>query len=131
MDEPKTQPAPAPNGAKQKPLTKAMKRKLAKPVKTANGRIIRDLMLANDVKGSYKDYVIISGERLIDWTGSFDIFKDGRPLRAEAVALIHKSKLAKVIGDDAAKVFWRPGFGRIHSKPQKTVGDEKHLEAAE
>lgn len=74
-------------------------------------------MLANRVKGNHKDYVIITGSRLMDWSGSYDIrhSADGKIVQApaSAVALIHKSKLRNVIGEEAASAFWRTSFGRV------------------
>lgn len=84
------------------------------PAPTANAKIIRDLMVANKVKGKYKDYVIIAGNRLIDWVASYDIIKtdeDGSVKSAgvDGMALIHKRNLSNIIGEEMASKFWRNG----------------------
>jgi len=100
---------------KKKQPAKKSQPKVA-PAKTANGRIIRDLMLSNKVKGNFKDFVIIAGERLLDWCGSYDILSDdGSKVTAKAVALVHKSKLRNIIGEEQARRFWHPGIGRVHA----------------
>ena len=100
---------------KKKQPAKKSQPKVA-PAKTANGRIIRDMMLSSKVKGNFKDFVIIAGERLLDWCGSYDILTtEGEKVSAKAVALVHKSKLRNIIGEEQARRFWRPGIGRIHA----------------
>lgn len=80
---------------------------------TANGKMIQDLMVAHKVKGNHKDFVIIVGSKLMDWTGTYDIRQRDKPVEARAMALIHKSKLRNVIGPELAGVFWRRGLGRV------------------
>lgn len=102
---------------KAKRVKKAATKKQQKPLPpapTANAKIIRDLMAANKVKGKYKDYVIIAGNRLIDWVASYDIIKtedDGsvRSAGVDGMALIHKRNLVNIIGADMASKFWRNG----------------------
>jgi len=83
------------------------------PAPTANAKVIRDLMLANKVKGRFKDYVVIAGTRLMDWLGSYDILHESEEgLKAAGIngmALIHKSKLVNIIGAEMAAQFWRNG----------------------
>ena len=45
---------------------------------TANAKIIRDMMQNDRVKGNYRDFVIISGDRLIDWQGSCSIVRENK-----------------------------------------------------
>lgn len=81
---------------------------------TTNGRLIQDLMTSRQVKGSFKDYVIIAGNRMIDWVESWDVFTpSGDPLGIEGVVLIHKSKLDTVIDSKFAEKFWHPKHGRV------------------
>jgi hypothetical protein len=107
---------------KRKQTSPKMKRKL-KPAESASGRMIQDLMRSVGADGSYKDYVVIAGNRLVDWRGSYDIKRaeDSKSVGIpDGVALIHKRKLKNVIGDGAAKMFWRPGVGRVGSRsPRK------------
>lgn len=91
------------------------KKKTAKtlpPAPTANATIIRDLMIASKVKGKFKDYVVLAGNRIMDWLGSYDVLKqteDGiKSVGFHGMALIHKSKLRNVIGEQA-DLFWRNG----------------------
>jgi hypothetical protein len=81
---------------------------------TANAKVIFDLMASTKVKGHYKDYVIIAGKRLMDWRGSFDLIADdGKTIGINGMALLHKSKLEKVIGPEMARNFWHAGIGRV------------------
>ena len=81
---------------------------------TANAKIIIDFMLENKIKGKSKDYVIIAGNRLIDWCGSYDIIKineDGsvQPAVLNNIILVHKRKLCNIIDKDMASKFWKCG----------------------
>lgn len=94
----------------------ARRQNVSKNRDTPNGRIIRNLMVAESVKGNHKDYVIIAGNRLVDWQGSYDIVRssDGKTMGVDGMALIHKSRLSPIVGDELAKHFWRSGVGRVY-----------------
>lgn len=92
---------------------------MSKMPKTANGKIIRDLMVAHKVKGNFKDFVVITGSKLMDWSGNYDFKRDGRAVEARVVALVHKQGLAAVIGPKLAGAFWRPSLGRV--PPANTI----------
>jgi hypothetical protein len=96
-----------------------VKRKVAKREKkqpsTANGKMIQDLLDQRKVKGNYKDFMVIAGNRIIDWTGSWDVFNDkGEPTGHDGVILVHKSKIHTIVGEQFARRFWHPRLGRIH-----------------
>ena len=89
------------------------------PAPTANARTIKAMMLEEKVKGNFKDYVIITGNRLLDWRSSYSITVDeGYTLGVNGVALVHKKKLHMIIGDEQAKQFWHPQLGRIMEVPE-------------
>lgn len=99
----------------------ADKRRAGVPVPTANAKMIKDLMAEKGLKGNYKDHVIIAGNRLINWKGSFDIqLEEGSTFGVDGVALIHKSKLHNIIGDEEARRFWHPQFRRLIDVPEGT-----------
>lgn len=75
-------------------------------------------MVENQVRGSYKDYVIIAGYRLIEWTETVDIRNDQGTVGVEGTVLIHKRRLAAVIGPEAAARYWKPGIGRVQTGAQ-------------
>ena len=78
-----------------------------RPTSTPNGKLIQDLMVAREVKGDYRDFVMIVGARLVDWLGSWDIFNgQGEPVGFEGVLLVHKSKLDTVVDEKFAVKFW-------------------------
>lgn len=84
------------------------------PAPTANAKMIIDLMKSRKLKGKFKDHVIIVGSRLIDWLGSYEIRieEEGemKKFGVDGVALIHKSKLKNIIGEEPASKFWRNGM---------------------
>jgi len=89
-------------------------RLLSQHLPTTNAKIIRELMVESKVKGHWKDFVVIAGKRLMDWRGSYDMTaEDGKSIGVDGMVIIHKSKLAKVVGEETALNFWRPGIGRI------------------
>ncbi len=96
---------------------RALTKERSPDASTPNGRMIRGLMTARHVRGNYKDYVAISGDRLVDWLGSYRL-EGAEPGALEglpSVALIHKRELSRWLGD-AAKRFWRRGIGRVNSR---------------
>ena len=115
--KPKKKRQPTPEEAKRARMAKA--EKFEAP--TANAKIIYDLMLSSNIRGNFKDYVVIAGKRVIDWLGSYDIVKeeDGSTLGIEGIGLIHKSKLNNLIGAELAAYFWKQGIGRKVRKRAK------------
>ncbi len=83
-------------------------------ISTYNGRLIYELMKENKVKGKYKDYVIITGTKIIDWLNVYEmainIKEDIHSYGMDGIALIHKSRLKNIIGEEAAKKFWNHGI---------------------
>ena len=97
-----------------------------KQSKYANGIMIHDLMKAHKVNGNFKDYVVIVGNRLIDYRRSFDITLDDEgTLGVDGIALVHKRKLKNIIGEKAAAQLWHPIFGRIIDLPPATKPTQK------
>ncbi len=92
------------------------------PVTTENAAIIQRVMRERtdredrDIyKGNPKDYVILVGETLMDCTGTFSLTamdaKAGesgtvRATNPGSMAIVHKSKLAAVLGEKIGDIFW-------------------------
>lgn len=94
-----------PNGSRTPSKNAAVEHR--RPPATPNGKLIQDLMVAREVKGDYRDFVMITGARLVDWLGSWDIFNSaGEPMGFEGVLLVHKSKLGTIVNDKFADKFW-------------------------
>jgi len=92
---------------------------------TPNGAMIKRIMSLKGTSGHYKDFVVIANQRLIDWYGSWDIHnQNGEPVGVDGVALIHKSQLAKYVGEELASKFWKRGIGRIRNGNTKLVGNQ-------
>lgn len=109
----KEPPAIAAKQSFQAKLERVAKERLPTP----NARIIRDLMFTQKIKGNWKDYVVLAGKRLIDWQGSYDLVtEDGKTVGVKNMALVHKSKLANLVGAQLARQFWRPGVGRVNNR---------------
>lgn len=87
---------------------------------TPNAKMIHDLMMSENVRGNYKDFVVVAGRRLFDWQGSYDMRRESDGVSVGlpcGTALIHKSKLTDIIGEELARHFWRPRVGRVfHGK---------------
>lgn len=82
---------------------------------TTNGRIIADMLHNEKIRGNAKNYVVVSGSSLLDFGGTYDMRIDDAELKVPSVALVHKRNLRKIIGDEQAARFWKPGFGRVRS----------------
>lgn len=95
---------------------KKVTRKEARAAMTANGKIIKDFMDEEGLKGDYRDHVIITGNRLIDYQGSYTIaFGEGQEMK-DKMYLLHKSKLVNVLTEEMAAKLWHPKLGRIGAK---------------
>lgn len=80
---------------------------------SVNGRMIAELMHAEKKRGNPKDYVVISGYRLLDHAGSYDLkLPDGKTIGIKGVRLVHKSKLREYLGEELAARFWKGGRRR-------------------
>lgn len=89
--------------------------------KTQNGRHIIKLMIEEKIRGSFKDYVIIVGNQLLDWRKNMTLTAhDGLSVRVDKPVLVHKSKLKNIISQEAAAAFWHPVFGRLVDLPPAT-----------
>lgn len=101
-------------------------------IPTPNGKMVYELMLSRNVKGKYKDYVIINGSRMIDWLGTYEMIVVEKnmmeSLKINGIALIHKSNLHKLLGKETASKFWtcgrRTNYG-VESRNSKCVVDGK------
>lgn len=72
---------------------------------TQNGAKILAFMRSNKVRGNFRDFVMFVGDTMLDNYGSYTFARKAEP-GAQTVALIHKSKLAEVIGEELAARFW-------------------------
>ena len=95
-----------------------------------NAELIGMFMRSSKVKGSYKDYVLITQGRLIDWERSLDcVAEDGKPVSTNGTALVHKRNLKNFLSADVAAMFWHPVIGRQRmfkhspSQPRWEAGD--------
>lgn len=83
--------------------------------KWPNGKLIYDCMVDSGYKGDIRDYMILTGSRMVDYRGSYGmVAKDGATIGVGGkTVIVHKGKLKNVIGEEAAKKFWHPCFGRL------------------
>lgn len=99
----------APKRAKKRAKTSTKKPEPPKGI-SPNGKIIWEFMVANKVKGNYKDMVLFVGDRMLDQYGTYNLTRKetgeeaGAP--STAIALVHKSKLASVLGEEQGARFW-------------------------
>jgi len=94
--------------AKRGPIVQGASKRGHRTYPTANAKMIGELMKAKKVRGNFKDYVIIVGDRLIDWDGSYQIRFEGEDAdkKPSGLALLHKRVLDMYIGPELAKQFW-------------------------
>jgi len=78
-----------------------------------NERMVREMMQSVGTKGDPRDYVILSGSRLIDFAGGYELRspKTGGSMGVKGVAVMHKKHLAKFVAKEFARVFWNPWPG--------------------
>jgi len=72
---------------------------------TKNGERIFNTMRDNKVKGNWKDWVLFVGDQMIDRYGTYTITR-GEDAPPDVIALVHKSKLAKILGEKFGGMFW-------------------------
>jgi len=86
--------------------------------RTPNAQMILDAMGAGGVKGNYRDYVLLVGDRLIDWKGSHGIVNtdDNKPAHVQGIRLVHKKNLKSILPEEVAAQFWHPKLGRKGAK---------------
>jgi hypothetical protein len=87
----------------------------AKAPSTQRGATIYALMSERKIKGNYKDYVLILDHVLMDWLGEYNmaISMDGEEIKRVTIngmALVHKNRLAAVLGEEVGKAFWQCGM---------------------
>lgn len=80
--------------------------------KYPNGKIIYGFVKRTKAKGSFKDYVLITGSRMIDYRNSYNIMIENKT-ENNNIYLLHKSKLKNLIGKEEALKFWHPKIGRL------------------
>lgn len=73
---------------------------------TANARIIHDTMKSKGVKGSYKDFALVAGSCVVDWTGTYPA-----GVETKGVQLVHKGRLVDVVDEETAERFWCKATG--------------------
>ena len=94
--------------------------------KYPNGKTIEKMMKDEGVKGDFKDYVIFFQDRIVDYKGAYNVrTTDDEKVGTNSLALMHKRNLKNVIGEDAARQFWHPQFGRVVDIPPATKPSKK------
>ncbi len=79
---------------KNKKKKQAKAKKEQPPLPTANARMIKKFLDAGKMKGDFRDYVILTGNRMLDWEGSYELeAPDGGAVQVAETNLMHKKKL--------------------------------------
>lgn len=90
--------------------------------KTQNGRDIQKMLVGADKDPrDYKDWVVLHGNRMVEWMGSYEVAATApKAVTVEqpeappvdfGTLLVHKSKLHEFIGELAEK-WWHAKLGR-------------------
>lgn len=74
----------------------------------ANERMIRKMMRERKVRGNSKNFVLLVGDRLLDYGGSYRMrdFKSGELKPVDDIQLLHKCKLHGILEAEFADLFW-------------------------
>ena len=84
---------------------------------TPNARVIQGLMRSRNVKGDYREYVVLTGNSLVDWKGSHTLStSDGKVIGVKEMALVHKRNLKNFLPSEIAERFWHPKLGTLGAK---------------
>lgn len=105
------------------------KSKTAIYLRYPNGKNIHELMTEAGFVGDVRDYMILVGDRMVDYKDSYAmVVKTGGKLSVgdDDIRVMHKKKLKNVIGEEAARRFWHPTIGRLvdtkpGTKPSKKI----------
>jgi hypothetical protein len=95
-------------GKRRKNKPRAAKQR---PNMTANEQLIADMMVKVRKRGNPKDYVVLTGLRMIDFFGSYDIKPPSQSDGVKGVVLVHKRNLHRILGDEVASKFWNRKTG--------------------
>jgi hypothetical protein len=91
--------------------------------KWPNGKLIYESMKNLKIKGDPRDFVIFNGDTILDYRGFYNVYRDTNDT---VVRIVHKKNLKKIIGEENAKRFWHPTFGRlVDIKVNKNVNKKK------
>lgn len=77
-----------------------------------NGKIIYKYIKETKAKGTFKEYMLIIGNRMLDYRDSYNVIIENRT-ESDNIYLLHKSKLKNLIGEEEALKFWHPKIGRL------------------
>lgn len=92
------------------------KAKTATYHKYPNGKNVHECMAEAGYTGDVRDYMVLVSDRMIDYQGSYNlVVKSGGKLSVgdDEIRVMHKKRLKNIIGEEAAKQFWHPTFGRL------------------
>lgn len=103
-------------------VNNAQKQKSSKATRDENTHMMKKMLQARKIKGNYKNYVIISGTRLLDYHDSYVM--SGKDI-VFGMELIHKRDLHKHVGDDLAKLFWNKSCGIRMRKSWRKSNDSQ------
>jgi len=108
---------------------KRMKEEEKERAKTAvyhkypNGKNVHECMVGAGYGGDVRDYMVLVGNRMVDYKGSYDMVLEGGGkvgVGDDEIRVMHKKRLKYIIGETAALRFWHPTFGRLIDVKQGT-----------
>jgi len=85
-----------------------------------NAKMIATAMASEKIRGDCRDYVLLVGDRLIDYRDSHGMTitqADGtQPIKVDKPWLVHKRNLHKIMSPELAARFWHPTLGRLGAR---------------
>ena len=94
-------------------------------------QIVRDLMKSKKYRGNMKDYAILTGNRMMDFKGTYRITRADTEskIEPETILLIHKKWLHRFVVEHA--LFWNRKIGIRETRHVKVVPEVARTEDAE
>lgn len=88
---------------------------------------IKAMMKLKKLKGSPKDYVVLSGEMMMDYRANYKITRIDDVKHHGSMLLLHKRNLYRFIKEEQAKMFWHRTLGvrAALPKPKEKEGQKE------
>lgn len=99
---------------KEKKQRQQEKRSLILKKLKGNSLLIQKLLFEKNIRGDYRDFIVLSGPRLYHYFGVLELAdQKGRNLNSNDMILMHKKEMWKIFDEETTLKFWHPKLGRL------------------